>query len=103
MRVVATSAIRSLVVFMGSLVVGLARVAELVLARAAFGVAFDVEGHGVDTVLQLDLGLDRFGAALAPYARFVLARLEAAEVELLRTVDGNVRGRVDDEDERRHV
>src|SRR5262245_23675322 len=79
------------------------RVAELAGTRATPGAALYVRRPGDDAVLGRDLDLQRLGAALAPHPRHVLARLEVAERELLRTVDGHVVRRVDHEDECRHV
>src|SRR5207253_5120085 len=80
-----------------------ARVAELVGAWPARRVALDLERDRVDTDADPDLALGRFGAAFAPHARLVLAGREAAKAERVGTVDRHVRGRVDDEDERRHA
>src|SRR5205823_1369215 len=71
---------------------------ELVRARALLGVALDVEHDVVLAGVDVDLDLLRFPGVIAPHARHVLARRDAAEVELVIAFDGHVRRRIDHED-----
>src|SRR5256885_11010052 len=78
-------------------------VAEFVAARALLGITLDVERDVVRTRVDVDIELLRLLAAIAPHPRLILARRDAAEVELVRAFDRHVRGRIDHEDERRHA
>src|SRR5438309_12096968 len=78
-------------------------VSEFVATRALLGITLDVEHDVVDARVDVDLDLLRLLAAIAPHARLVLARRDAAEVELVRALDRHVCRRIDHEDERRHA